>query len=221
MKLTFDPILYLVTDSTGMEEERFLKIVESACENGVTMVQLREKQREGREFLHLAEQLLKLTRRRGVPLLIDDRADIALASGAEGVHVGQGDLPVSQVRRLLGPDKIVGASAKTVEQALAAWKQGADYLGVGAIFPTTTKVKTSLTPVDTLNQICRAVSIPVLAIGGLTEENCVCLTDIPIQGICVVSAVMKASDPGLAAAGLRKAAERLAGCAKKPDIPER
>lgn len=216
MKLAFDPTLYLVTDSTGMEEERFLKIVESACENGVTMVQLREKEREGREFLQLAEKLLKLTWRRGIPLLIDDRADIALASGAQGVHVGQGDLPVTQIRRLLGPDKIVGASAKTVDQALAAWRQGADYLGVGAIFPTTTKVKTTLTQTDTLNQICGAVPIPVLAIGGLTEGNCVCLKESPIQGICVVSAIMKAPDPGQAAAGLRKAAERLVDCTEKP-----
>lgn len=217
MKLTFDPILYLVTDSTGMEEERFLKIVESACENGVTMVQLREKEREGREFLQLAEKLLRITCRRGIPLLIDDRADIALASGTAGVHVGQGDLPVSQVRRLLGPDKIVGASAKTVDQALAAWRQGADYLGVGAIFPTTTKVKTTLIQTDTLNRICAAVPIPTLAIGGLTEENCICLKETPIQGICVVSAIMKAPDPGSAAAGLRKAAERLVGCAGKSD----
>lgn len=193
--MNFDLTLYLVTDSTGMEEETFLSRVEAACRGGVTLLQLREKQRGGGEYLHLARRVKEITDRWGIPLLIDDRVDVAMAADAAGVHVGQEDLPVEAARKLLGPDKIVGATAKTVEQALRANAQGADYLGVGAIYPTTTKVKTVLTSVDTLADIVHESGLPVVAIGGLNAENCDILTGSGCSGIAVVSAVMGAADP--------------------------
>ena len=139
-----------------------------------------------------------------LPLIIDDRIDIALACDAAGVHVGQSDLPVSYARRLLGPDKIVGATAKTVPQALEAYEQGADYLGVGAMFPTTTKVVTILTAPATLTEIRHTVPIPVVAIGGLNRGNMDILKDTAADGIAVVSAIMKAEDPRSAAEELKK-----------------
>ncbi|MDR0778721.1 MAG: thiamine phosphate synthase, partial [Methanomassiliicoccaceae archaeon] len=143
--------LYLVTDSTGMSVDVFLKKVEQACRGGVTIVQLREKEKDGLEYLGLAEKVKRITDNYGIPLIIDDRADIAMAVGAAGVHVGQSDIPVRHLRRLLGNNKIIGASAKTVDQAKRAKDEGADYLGVGAIYPTTTKVITRITEISTLN----------------------------------------------------------------------
>ena len=205
----FDTTLYLVTDSTGLSEAEFLEKVEQALRGGVTFLQLREKERSTRAYIRLARQVHALARRHQVPLVVDDRVDVALAAEVDGVHVGQSDMPVWQARRLLGPDKIVGATAKTVPQALEAFDQGADYLGVGAIYPTTTKVVTVITSTDTLGEICRAVPIPVNAIGGLNRDNLGVLRGIPIGGICVVSAIMKAADPGAAAEGLRWAFDEL------------
>lgn len=207
--MTFDSTLYLVTDSTGLTAEDFLFRVEGALRGGVTLLQIREKERSTREYLQLARQVHELTRRYNVPLLVDDRVDIALAMDAEGVHVGQSDLPVDLARKLMGPDKIVGATAKTVPQALEAWEQGADYLGVGAIYPTTTKVVTIRTSPETLGDICQAVPIPVNAIGGLNAGNLDILRGIPIAGICVVSAIMKAPDTEHAARQLRQTFETL------------
>lgn len=204
-----DTSLYFITDSTGLGEEEFLRRTEEALQGGVTLLQLREKNRTTREYLTLAEKVHELTRRYGVPLLIDDRLDVAMAMDAEGVHLGQSDLPIHIARRILGPDKIVGATAKTVPQATEAYEQGADYLGVGAIYPTTTKVKTVLTSTDTLRDICKAVPIPVNAIGGLNKTNIDVLCGIPIAGICVVSAIMKADDPRQAAVDLRDKAKEL------------
>lgn len=204
-----DTSLYFITDSTGLSEEEFLRRTEEALQGGVTLLQLREKNRTTREYLSLAEKVHELTRRYGVPLLIDDRLDVAMAMDAEGVHLGQSDLPIHIARRILGPDKIVGATAKTVPQATEAYEQGADYLGVGAIYPTTTKVKTVLTSTDTLRDICKAVPIPVNAIGGLNKTNIDVLCGIPIAGICVVSAIMKADDPRQAAVDLRDNAKEL------------
>lgn len=204
-----DTSLYFITDSTGLSEEEFLRRTEEALQGGVTLLQLREKNRTTREYLSLAEKVHELTRRYGVPLLIDDRLDVAMAMDAEGVHLGQSDLPIHIARRILGPDKIVGATAKTVPQATEAYEQGADYLGVGAIYPTTTKVKTVLTSTDTLRDICKAVPIPVNAIGGLNKTNIDVLRGIPIAGICVVSAIMKADDPRQAAVDLRDKAKEL------------
>ena len=205
----FDPSLYFITDSTSYSEEEFLSRVEQALRGGVTLLQLREKNKSTREYLELAEKVHTLTRRYGVPLIIDDRVDVALAIDAEGVHVGASDLPVAIARKLMGEDKIVGATAKTVPWAMEAWEQGADYLGVGAIYPTTTKVKTVLTSTDTLRDICHAVPIPVNAIGGLNRDNIDILAGIPIAGICVVSAIMKADDPKKAAAELKVRAKEL------------
>lgn len=204
-----DTSLYFITDSTGFTEAEFLRRVEAALQGGVTFLQLREKERTTREYLSLAEKVHTLTQTYHVPLIIDDRLDIAMAMDAEGVHLGQSDMPIHIARKLFGPDKIIGATAKTVPQALEAWEQGADNLGVGAIYPTTTKVKTILTSTDTLAAICKAVPIPVNAIGGLNRENIEILSGIPIAGICVVSAIMKAEDPKQAAIDLRKKAAEL------------
>ncbi len=195
----FDSTLYFITDSTGLSEDVFLSRISMALDGGATMIQLREKDRTTREYIKLAEKVHSIAQSHHIPLIIDDRVDVALATGAEGVHVGQTDMPVSIARNLMGDDRIVGATTKTVAQALEAYEQGADYLGVGAIYPTTTKVKTVLTSTDTLRDICAAVPIPVNAIGGLNSSNLDVLSGIPIAGICVVSAIMKAEDPYSAA----------------------
>lgn len=191
----FDTGLYFITDSTGYGEEEFLYRVEKALMGGVTLLQLREKEKSVREYIDIAKKVHSICRRYNVPLIIDDRVDVALAVDAEGVHLGQNDMPVCLARKLMGGDKIVGATAKTVQQATEAYAQGADYLGVGAIYPTTTKVKTVLTSTDTLRDICNSVAIPVNAIGGLNKDNIHILKGIPISGICVVSAIMKSNDP--------------------------
>ncbi|MBR4815787.1 MAG: thiamine phosphate synthase [Lachnospiraceae bacterium] len=198
----FNSRLYFITDSTLYEKDEFLRRVKVALDGGVTLVQLREKERTTREYLELARAVHELTMQYNVPLIIDDRLDIAMAADTEGVHLGQSDLPIHIARKLWGSDKIIGATAKTVEQAAEAYEQGADYLGVGAIYPTTTKVKTILTSTEMLDKICHAVPIPVNAIGGLNKDNIDVLKGIPIVGVCVVSAVMKAEDP-------KKAAEEL------------
>ena len=201
---TFDTSLYFITDSTGFTEEEFLCRTEEALQGGVTILQLREKEKSTREYLALAEKVHKLTQKYNVPLIIDDRLDIAMVVDAEGVHMGQSDMPIHIARKIFGNHKIIGAKAKTVPQALEGYEQGADYLGVGAIYPTTTKVKTILTSTDILGDICNAVPIPVNAIGGLNKDNMDILAGIPIAGICVVSAIMKAEDPKLAAMELRR-----------------
>ena len=206
----FDSRLYFITDSTLYEEAEFLLRIEQALQGGVTLLQLREKEKSTREYLELAEKVHALARRYDVPLIIDDRVDVALAIEAEGVHVGASDMPVALARKLMGRNKIVGATAKTVPWAEEAFEQGADYLGVGAIFPTTTKVKTVFTSTETLRDICHAVPIPVNAIGGLNKNNLGVLAGIPIAGICVVSAIMKAEDPRKAAEELKARAGALA-----------
>lgn len=206
---TIDTSLYFITDSTGFTEEEFLQRTEAALRGGVTLLQLREKDKTTREYIALAEKVHAIAKRYNVPLIIDDRVDVALAVNAEGVHVGQSDMPVAMARKLMGEGKIVGATAKTVPQALEALEQGADYLGVGAIYPTTTKVKTVLTSTETLQDICNAVSIPVNAIGGLNKDNIDILAGIPVAGICIVSAVMKADDPEKAAKELIAKAKEL------------
>ena len=204
-----DTTMYFITDSTNFCEEEFLFRVEEACRGGVTLIQLREKERTTREYLSLAEKVHSITQKYNIPLIIDDRVDVALAVGAEGVHVGQSDMPVKIARKLMGNNKIVGATTKTVQQALEAYEQGADYLGVGAIYPTTTKVKTVLTSVDTLKAIVKAVPIKVNAIGGLNKDNIHVLKDSGIDGICAVSAIMKADNPCIAAKELREAFDEL------------
>lgn len=207
--IKFDSGLYFITDSTNYSEEEFLYRVEEALKGGITLLQLREKNKSTKEYIQLAEKVHALAGRYNVPLIIDDRVDVALAINAEGVHVGAEDMPVKTARKLMGNNKIVGATAKTVPWAKDAYEQGADYLGVGAIYPTTTKVKTVLTSTDTLRDICNAVPIPVNAIGGLNPDNIDILSGIPIAGICVVSAIMKADDPKAAAEKLRLKAKDL------------
>ena len=205
--MKFDPTLYVITDSTYHTAETLLHAVEEACKGGATLIQLREKDTGGRSYLELAGKAV--TDRFQVPLIIDDRVDVAIACDAAGVHVGASDLPVAVCRKLLGPDKIVGATAKTVEAAKAAYEDGADYLGTGAIFPTTTHVATKVTPVSVLNDVCRAVPIPVVAIGGLNADNMDVLSESPIAGVAVVSAVMKAADPAAAAAHIKEKFDKM------------
>ena len=200
-----DTTLYFITDSTPYNEEEFLERVEKALSGGVTIMQLREKDRTTREYISLAEKVHRIAQKYKVPLIIDDRTDVALAVGAEGVHLGQSDMPIDTARKIVGDKMIIGATTKTVEQALEACKNGADYLGVGAIYPTTTKVKTVLTSVDTLKDIVKAVSVPVNAIGGLNKDNIDVLKGSGISGICAVSAIMKADDPQTAARELKQA----------------
>jgi len=205
----FDTSLYFITDSTGFCEEEFLHRVEEALKGGVTLLQIREKNKSTREYIDLAEKVHILTKKYNVPLIVDDRIDVAMAIDAEGVHLGQEDMKVSLARKILGPDKIIGATTKTVPQAKKAQTEGADYLGVGAIYPTTTKVKTILTSVETLKSICSEVDIPVNAIGGLNRDNIDILKNTGIAGICVVSAVMKAADPQKAVRELKEESARL------------
>lgn len=206
---TFDPALYFITDSGPYGEEEFLYRVERGLRGGATLLQLREKNRTTREYIRLAVKVRGLAERYNVPLIIDDRVDVALAADAAGVHLGQEDMPVADARRIMGDGAIIGATAKTVPQALEAWRQGADYLGVGAIYPTTTKVKTVLTSTETLDALCNAVPIPVNAIGGLNKDNADVLKGIPIAGICAVSAIMKAEDPMEAARGLLEKSKEI------------
>lgn len=206
---SFDSSLYFITDSTDFCEDEFLARCEAALRGGVTLLQLREKEKTTREYISLAEKVHSLAQKYNVPLIIDDRIDVAMATGAEGVHLGQSDMPISAARKILGDGVIIGATAKTVPQALEAYEQGADYLGVGAIYPTTTKVKTVLTSPETLGSICRAVPIPVNAIGGLNRDNIGIVRGIDIAGICVVSAIMKADDPESAARELKAMVKTL------------
>ena len=205
----FDPTLYFITDSTNYTQEEFLFRVEQALKGGATLLQLREKEKSTREYIELAEKVHEITKRYNVPLIIDDRVDVALAIDAEGVHVGASDMPVAVARKLMGNDKIVGATAKTVPWAKEAYEEGADYLGVGAIYPTTTKVVTILTSTETLDAITKAVPIPVNAIGGLNKDNIDVLKGIGISGICVVSAIMKSDDPKTEAETLLSLAKDL------------
>ena len=186
--------LYLVTARYDWKEEDFLKKIEEACNSGVTLVQLREKECSTREYYELAHKVKTITDRYQIPLMIDDRVDVCLAVDASGVHIGADELPVEVVRKLIGKDKILGVTAKTVERALEAEKHGADYLGVGAIYPTTTKVITQPTSIETLKEIATTVSIPIVAIGGIKEDNMELLEGTGIAGVAIVSEIMKANN---------------------------
>ncbi|KAF1304104.1 thiamine phosphate synthase [Candidatus Enterococcus willemsii] len=181
--------LYLVTHRYGTEE-MFLQTIEQACQAGVTMVQLREKELSTRQFYELAQRVKQITDRYHIPLIINDRVDICLAVDAAGVHIGDDELPVATTRALIG-DKILGVSAKTLGRAQEAQQQGADYLGVGAVFPTQTKA-TKRTPLNVLKEITEGVSIPTVAIGGITEGNLPSLAKSKVAGVAVVSEIMQA-----------------------------
>ena len=186
--------LYLVTNRYQDSLESFLKKVETACRSGVTIVQLREKNLTTNQYYQLAKQVKEITDAYQVPLIIDDRLDVCLAVDAAGLHIGDDELPVSVARQVLGPDKILGVTAKTVKRALEAEEGGADYLGTGAIFPTTTKENAPITLISTLKTICQRVAIPVVAIGGLTSENIDQLIGTGIAGVAVVRDLMQAED---------------------------
>ena len=186
--------LYLVTNRYQDSLESFLKKVETACSSGVTIVQLREKNLTTNQYYQLAKQVKEITDAYQVPLIIDDRLDVCLAVDASGLHIGDDELPVSVARQVLGPEKILGVTAKTVKRALEAEEGGADYLGTGAIFPTTTKENAPITLISTLKTICQRVAIPVVAIGGLTSENIDQLIGTGIAGVAVVRDLMQAED---------------------------
>ena len=186
--------LYLVTNRYQDSLESFLEKVETACRSGVTIVQLREKNLTTHQYYQLAKQVKEITDTYQVPLIIDDRLDICLAVDAAGLQIGDDELPVSVARKVLGSEKILGVTAKTVKRALEAEEGGADYLGTGAIFPTTTKENAPITLISTLKTICQRVAIPVVAIGGLTSENIEQLIGTGIAGVAVVRDLMQAED---------------------------
>ena len=186
--------LYLVTNRYQDSVESFLEKVETACRSGVTIVQLREKNLTTNQYYQLAKKVKEITDAYQVPLIIDDRLDVCLAVDAAGLHIGDDELPVSVARKVLGPEKILGVTAKTVKRALEAETWGADYLGTGAIFPTTTKENAPITLISTLKTICQRVAIPVVAIGGLTSENIDQLIGTGIAGVAVVRDLMQAED---------------------------
>lgn len=186
--------LYLVTNRYQDSLENFLEKVETACRSGVTIIQLREKNLTTNQYYHLAKQVKEITDAYQVPLIIDDRLDVCLAVDAAGLHIGDDELPVSVARKVLGPEKILGVTAKTVKRALEAEEGGANYLGTGAIFPTTTKENAPITLISTLKTICQTVAIPVVAIGGLTSENIDQLIGTGIAGVAVVRNLMQAED---------------------------
>lgn len=186
--------LYLVTNRYQDSVESFLEKIETVCRSGVTIVQLREKNLTTNQYYQLAKQVKEITDAYQVPLIIDDRLDVCLAVDAAGLHIGDDELPVSVARKVLGSDKILGVTAKTVKRALEAETSGADYLGTGAIFPTTTKENAPITLISTLKTICQTVAIPVVAIGGLTSENIDQLMGTGIAGVAVVRDLMQAED---------------------------
>lgn len=195
MKLTKDMMrLYAVTDRSWLRGQTLFEQVEQALLGGVTLVQLREKELDEASFLREAVDMTKLCHRYGVPLLINDNVEIARRSGADGVHVGQDDMEAAAVRSVLGSGMIVGVTAKTVQQALRAQEAGADYLGSGAVFGSSTKLNAKPMTTDLLRSICRAVSIPVVAIGGINRSNLSALAGTDISGVAVVSGIFAASD---------------------------
>ena len=196
-------LLYAVTDRHWLAGRRLIDVVEESLDGGVTMVQLREKD------LAEARELQALCRRRHVPFIVNDNVDIAKIMDADGVHVGQSDMEALDVRAKLGPDKIIGVSAQTVEQALLAEQHGADYLGVGAVFPTGSKDDAEDVSYDTLKAICKAVSIPVVAIGGISQGNVAQLAGSGICGVAVISAIYAARDIKSAAADLKSATREM------------
>lgn len=187
-------LLYAVTDRAWVGRQSLMEQVECAIKGGATCIQLREKELDFQGFLAQALEIKQLCQTYHIPFIIDDNVEVAIQSGADGVHVGQSDMEAVNVRRLVGPDMIVGVSAQTVEQALAAQAAGADYLGVGAVFPTSTKLDAQDVPHDELKRICEAVKIPVVAIGGINRSNILELGGTGVDGVALVSAIFAADD---------------------------
>ena len=204
-----DLLLYAVTDRHWLNGRTLYSQVEEALKGGATFIQLREKELDEEHFLEEAKEIKELCRRYQVPFVINDNVEIALAVDADEVHVGQSDMEAGDVRAKLGPDKIIGVSAQTVEQAVMAEQNGADYLGVGAVFPTGSKADALEVSHDTLKAICKAVKIPVIAIGGISKENILELSGSGICGIAVISAIFAKDDIEEAARELRGLTEKM------------
>ena len=204
-------LLYAVTDRAWVGRQTLAEQIEDALTGGATLIQLREKDLDAESFLREAVQAREICHRYGVPLIINDNVDVALKAGADGVHVGIEDAPVKEIRRRVGADFIIGATAKTVEQAQLAQESGADYLGVGAVLPSPTKRSAIRITGDQLRAICASVHIPAVAIGGISLENARALCGCGVQGIAVVSAIFAAQDIVSATAELRRAAEDVVG----------
>ena len=202
-------LLYAVTERSWLKNRTLHEAVEEALKAGVTFLQLREKNLDYDSFLQLAIEIKKIADKYKVPFVINDNVDVAIACGADGVHVGQEDMEAKEVRKIIGPDKILGVSAETVEQAIKAEQSGADYLGVGAIFPSPTKLDAEVVSYETLTKICKAVSIPVVAIGGINEDNAMKLTGSGVAGIAVISAIFAKDDITAAVKKLREISSRL------------
>jgi len=215
MKFTTDEIrssmlLYAVTDRSWLKEgETLCSVCEQAIKNGVTFLQIREKDIPDDMFEKEALSLKSLCQKYRIPFVVNDSVEIAMNIDADGVHVGQSDIKGRDIRALIGPDKILGISAATVSEAIAAQNAGADYIGVGAVFGTSTKKNARTMTVERLNEIASAVSIPVVAIGGINESNITKLRGSKIDGVAVISAIFAASDPGEATARLLKLVKSL------------
>ena len=206
-----DLLLYAVTDRFWLDDETLCSQVEKALKGGATFIQLREKELEKEKILEEAKAMKALCKKYQVPFVINDDVDIAIAVDADGVHVGQSDMAAGDVRELIGKDKILGVSAQTVEQAIQAEKRGADYLGVGAVFPTGSKADADDVSVETLREICEVVSIPVLAIGGIGKDNVMKLSGSGVCGIAVISGIFGQADITAAAAELKNLTEKMVG----------
>ncbi len=204
-----DLLLYAVTDRSWLGSETLYNQIEKALIGGATFVQLREKELEYEKFLLEAKEIQELCKKYHVPFVINDNVEIARAIGADGVHIGQNDMEAGKVRELIGEDKILGVSVQTVEQAVIAEKRGADYLGVGTVFHTSSKADAEYVSYQTLKEICEAVSIPVVAIGGINRDNVMKLSGSGISGIAVISAIFAQPDIVKATAELKKLTEKL------------
>ncbi len=206
-----DLLLYAVTDRSWLGDKTLAGQVEEAIKGGASFVQFREKHLEGEDFLKEAKAVQAVCRKYGVPFVVNDNVSVAKEIDADGVHVGQSDMEAGNVRSLLGPDKIIGVSAHSVEEALLAEARGADYLGVGAAFATGSKNDASVLPHETIAAICRAVKIPVIAIGGITAENVKELKGSGICGVAVISALFGAEDVRASAEAMKKQTEKMLG----------
>ena len=204
-----DLLLYAVTDRSWLKGQTLCEQVEQALKGGVTFLQLREKELDDQEFFEEAQVIQKLCKKHQVPFLINDNVALAAKIGADGVHVGQSDMAAGEARAKLGPDRIIGVSARTVEEALEAQRQGADYLGVGAVFHTGSKSDAAEVDHQVLRDICRAVDIPVIAIGGITRDNVAQLKHSGICGIAVISAIFAQKNIEAAASELRMLTEEM------------
>ena len=210
MKLSKDDLLlYAITDRRNLDKKVFFEKIEEALQGGVTILQLREKELDKDSFINEAIEVKKICRKHGVPLIINDNVNVALKSGADGVHVGIEDMPIDEIRRTVPDSFIIGATCKTVEQAQSAERLGADYMGVGAVFPSPTKKNAVRITREQLKEICASVSIPAVAIGGISLENVDELKGGGMSGIAVVSAVFSADDIQKAASLLKEKAKSL------------